>query len=258
VFVRVAGSWSQQAYLKASNTAGSDLFGQAVAVSGNIVAVGAYWEDSSATGIDGSQADGANDSGAVYVFNRSGSTWSQQAYVKASNTNASDEFGIAVALDGETLLVGARREASIATGVNSNQADNTAAGAGAAYVFFRNGGTWSQQAYLKASNTGSSDEFGNAVAVDGDTAIVGAANEDGPDNGTQNQSGAAYVFVRAGAVWSPHGQAYFKASNAAAGDMFGSAVAVSGETLAVTARSRAGGGAAYVYDFPRRVLVITQ
>lgn len=263
VFTRSGTTWTQQAYLKASNTfgtafGGGDNFGQAVAVSGDIVAVGAHLEDSSATGIGGSQADGADASGAVYVFNRSGSTWSQQAYVKASNTGADDEFGFALSLDGETLLVGARGEGSIATGVGGNKADDSAPAAGAAYVFFRNAGNWSEQAYLKASNTQGGDRFGNAVDVNGNTAIVGATNEDGPDNGTQENSGAAYVFVRSGGVWSQHQQPYFKASNAASNDNFGSAVAVSGETLAVGARSKSGGGAAYVFDYPRRVLVITQ
>ena len=100
--------------------------------------------------------------------------WSQQAYLKASNTEAGDNFGYAVAVDGDTVVVGAVGESSNATGVNGDQTNNSAPAAGAAYVFTRTGGAWSQQAYLKASNTGANDYFGYAVAVDGDTVVVGA------------------------------------------------------------------------------------
>ncbi len=207
VFVRAGGVWSQQAYLKASNTAPQAIFGNSVAVGGDIVVVGANREDSSATGVNGNQADNsAFFAGAAYVFVRSGGGWSQQAYLKASNTQANDLFGWSVAVSGDTLVVGAYHEDSSATGVNGDQADNSAADAGAAYVFVRTGVTWSQQAYLKASNTGASDQFGYSVAVSGDTLAVGAVFEDsnavGP-NGNQGDnsaadSGAAYVFAGAG------------------------------------------------------------
>ena len=100
--------------------------------------MGTNSEDSNATGVNGNQADNsASDSGAVYVFTRSGSSWSQQAYVKASNTEANDNFGISVALsaDGNTLAVGAYGEDSNATGINGNQADNSASSSGAVYVY---------------------------------------------------------------------------------------------------------------------------
>jgi len=131
VFSRSTGTWAQQAYVKASNASAGDRFGFSLALSadGNSLAVGAYQEDSNATGIDGNQAnDLAVNSGAVYVFSRSGSTWSQQAYVKASNTAANDNFGYAVALsgDGNTLAVGAHNEDSNATGINGIQANNSA------------------------------------------------------------------------------------------------------------------------------------
>src|SRR6185369_603680 len=89
------------------------------------------------------------------------------AYLKASNTGASDLFGSSVALsaDGSTLAVGAYQEASAATGIGGNQTDNSAGSAGAVYVFTRSGTTWSQQAYLKASNTGAGDFFGSSVAL---------------------------------------------------------------------------------------------
>jgi hypothetical protein len=270
-------AWSQQAYLKASNTGADDQFGFVLAVSddGNTLAVGAPLEDSTATGINGNQADNsAGEAGAVYVFGRSGSSWAQQAYVKASNAGAGDRFGSSLALsaDGNTLVVGARNEASAATGVNGNQASNTAPGAGAAYVFTRTGGSWSQQAYLKASNTGASDGFATSLAVssDGSTLVVGAPLEDGSAkgiNGNQadnsaEEAGAAYVFARSGGQWTQ--QAYVKASNAGANDEFGVHLALSrdGNTLAIGAAgefsaakgvngdqaddSAGGAGAAYV------------
>ena len=202
--MRSGTTWSQQAYLKASNTGAGDFFGYSVAVAGDTVAVGAYGEDSNATGVNGNQADNnATNAGAAYVFVRSGTNWNQQAYLKASNTEANDQFGNAVAVAGDTVVVGANGEDSNATGINGNQSDNSATNAGAAYVFVRSGATWSQQAYLKASNTGANDEFGAyAVAVVGDTVVVGANMEDSnatgingnqADNSTID-SGAAYIF----------------------------------------------------------------
>jgi hypothetical protein len=97
----------------------------------------------------------------------------QQAYLKASNTEAGDSFGVAVAVSGDTVVVGAPAEASNATGVNGDQSNNSAQSAGAAYVFVRSGTSWSQQAYLKASNTEAGDSFGFSVSVSGDTVVVG-------------------------------------------------------------------------------------
>ena len=243
VFVRTAGVWSQQAYLKASNPDAMDLFGGAVAISGDTIVVGAYQEDSNATGVNGDQTDNSTESaGAAYVFARSAGVWSQEAYLKASNTEASigDFFGVLVAVSGDTVVVGAVLESSSATGVDGNQSDNSAPGAGAAYVFQRTAGVWSQQAYLKASNTDSNDQFA-AVAISGDTVVVGAPTEASNATGVNgNQSdnsalgaGAAYVFVRSAGVWSQ--QAYLKASNTQGGDIFGRSVAVSGDTIVVGA-----------------------
>ncbi len=246
VFVRLGGTWSQQAYLKASNTGVNDQFGTSVAVSGDTVVVGAPYEDSSATGVSGNQNDNAGlDSGAAYVFTRSGGVWSQQAYLKASTTSGvvgnGFVFGYSVAVSGDTVVAGALQEASNATGVNGNQANSSAAFSGAAYVFFRSGGTWSQQAYLKASNTQANDYFGVSVAASGETVVVGAYFEDSSATGVdgdQNdnlagESGAAYVFVRSSGTWSQ--QAYLKASNAGAGDWFGVSVAASGDTVVIGA-----------------------
>ena len=173
--MRSGTNWIQQAYLKASNTGTGDLFGYSVAVSGDTVVVGAVQESSNATGVNGNQSDNsALNSGAAYVFVRSGTNWSQQAYLKASNTGAGDTFGCSVAVSGDTVVVGAPNEDSNATGVNGNQSNNSATDSGAAYVFVRSGTNWTQQAYLKASNTGTDDNFGVSAAVSGDTVVVGA------------------------------------------------------------------------------------
>ncbi len=244
VFVRDAGVWTQQAYLKASNTDAGDLFGSSVALTGDRAAIGAYGEASGASGVNGDQADNsAPSSGAVYVFARSGAIWTQEAYLKASNTDAGDVFGYSLAMHSFRLVVGAPVEASGASGVNGDQADNSAPSAGAAYVFVRSSSTWTQEAYLKASNPDAFDDFGIAVAISGARLVVGALLEassatgvDGnqTDNSAIN-SGAAYVFVRDGSDWTQH--AYLKASNTGAEDRFGSAVALSGDSLVVGAYS---------------------
>jgi hypothetical protein len=242
VFTRSGGVWSQQAYLKASNTGTGDFFGASVAVSADTVVVGALLEDSNATGVGGNQVDNSSSSaGAAYVFARSGGVWNQQAYLKASNTGTPDFFGRSVAVSGDTVVVGADVEDSNATGVDGNQADNSADASGAAYVFTRSGGVWSQQAYLKASNTGAFDQFGISVSVSGDTVVVGALSESSNAtavDGNQGDNsalgaGAAYVFTRSEGVWSQ--QAYLKPSNSGAGDRFGVSVAVSGDTVVVGA-----------------------
>ena len=209
VFILSGGTWSQQAYVKASNTQGSDYFGYALSLSsdGNTLAVGAKWEDSDATGVGGDDTNNlASASGAAYIFSRSGGTWSQQAYVKASNTQLVDQFGQALALssDGNTLAVGASREASAATGVGGDQSDNTASNSGAVYVFTRSGGTWSQRAYVKAPNTEMGDTFGGyglGLSSDGNTLAVGAWQEDsaatgvGGDQSDNSVSGSGAVYL---------------------------------------------------------------
>jgi FG-GAP repeat protein len=244
VFVRSGTTWTQQAYLKASNPNVSDQFGTSVAISGDTVVVGAWGEDSNATGVNGDQGNNSTvAAGAAYIFVRSGTNWSQQAYLKASDTDVGDDFGVSVGISGDTVVVGSRHEDSSATGVNGDQSDASPNfDSGAAYVFVRSGTNWTQQAYLKASNTGAIDRFGSRVAVSGDTIVVGSPEEDSNATGvngdqsdnTASLGGAAYVFVRSGTNWSQ--QAYLKASNTGAGDLFGSSVAVSGDTAAVGAR----------------------
>jgi len=242
VFVRSGTNWTQQAYLKASNTEEYDGFGTSAAISGDTIVVGAPSESSNATGVNGNQTNNlAGTSGAAYVFVRNGTVWSQQAYLKPSNTYLNWQFGTTVALDGNTIVVGAPAEGNSATGVNGNQNLGDASISGAAYVFVRIGTNWAQQAYLKASNTDSGDIFGNAVAVQADTIVVGAreelslatgVNSDQADN-TGLHCGAGYVFFRTGTNWAQ--QAYLKGSMNGLGYRFGNAVAVYGDTIAAAA-----------------------
>jgi hypothetical protein len=141
VFVRNGTKWMQQAYVKATNTRANDQFSWALALSrdGNTMAVGSHLEDSGAKGLNGDQHDAsAEDSGAVYIYTRSGTTWTPAAYVKASNTKPAAEFGISAGLsgDGTVLVVGAFKEDSAAKGVNGNQADRSAKNSGAAYLYY--------------------------------------------------------------------------------------------------------------------------
>jgi hypothetical protein len=250
VFRRTVDGWAQEAYVKASNAEGNDDFGRSVALSadGATLAVGAPREASSATGIDGTQTNNAASSaGAVYLFRRAAGAWTQEAYVKASNTDAADQFGHAISLsaDGASLAVGARYESSSSTGIGGFASNNGVIYSGAVYVLRRVEGTWAQEAYIKASNTGNYDWFGASVAfsADGSALAVGAVQEDssasgvGGDSGNDaaTDSGAVYLFRRTSSVWSQ--EAYVKASNTDAGDEFGGSVALSadGTTLAVGA-----------------------
>ncbi len=131
VFVRDGTTWSQQAYLKASQVSANDAFGYSVAVAGDTVVVGAIYEDGSATGVNGTVDELDSGAGAAYVFVRSGTTWSQQAYLKASPACAIDQFGYSVAVSGESVIVGCPYETSSATGVNCTPIQNS----GAAYIF---------------------------------------------------------------------------------------------------------------------------
>lgn len=240
VFVRDAvGVWSQQAYLKASHTTlttaangntSNDSFGQSVSLWQDTIVVGAYMDDSNATGVNGVENNtSAIQSGAAYVFTRAAGAWSQQAYLKASNTQTGDSFGISVAIHHDTIAVGATGEDSAATGVGGDQVSNALSSAGAVYVFARDtAGFWSQQAYVKASNTNAADFFGSAVALWGDTLAVSASSEasvSGGINGDQTNNtagnaGAVYVFTRNNeGGWSQ--EAYIKASNPNSGDYFG-------------------------------------
>ncbi|ACY13233.1 FG-GAP repeat protein [Haliangium ochraceum] len=244
VFRRTGTDWQQEAYIKASNTATYDYFGNSVALWGNRLAVGAYGEDSAAMGIDGDQlGNGASSSGAVYTFLRTESGWVQEAYIKASNTDSSDQFGYSVDLWQDRLVVGAVGEDSSATGIDGDQLDGSLSSSGAVYVFRHQDAGWQQEAYIKASNPAANDLFGYSVALDGTTLAVGAYGEDSAAtgiNGDQSSdgatdSGAVYAFRRNGAGWAQ--DAYIKSSNTNAQDRFGETLAIWGDTLVVGARS---------------------
>ncbi|NNE34075.1 MAG: hypothetical protein HKN13_02490, partial [Rhodothermales bacterium] len=163
--------------LLASDKASGEYFGRSVAIDGDTALIGASREDDS----------GTYNNGAAYVFTRSGGSWSEQAKLLASDKASGDYFGYSVAIDGDTALIGASGEDDSGTSQN-----------GAAYVFTRSSGSWSEQAKLLASDKASGEYFGNSVAIDGDTALIGASGED--DSGTYN-NGAAYVFTRSGGSW---------------------------------------------------------
>src|SRR5205807_436508 len=160
----------QQGKLTASDAAAGDQFGYSVAIYGSTAVIGAYQKNSN--------------TGAAYVFVLSGTTWSQQAKLTASDAAAGDDFGYSVAISGSTAVIGAYDK-------NSD--------AGAAYVFVRSGTTWSQQAELTASDAAAGNDFGTSVAISGSTAVIGA-----PHN--NSFTGAAYVFVRSGTIWSQHAE----------------------------------------------------
>ncbi len=259
----IAGAPSQTDYLKASNADNLDSFGDALTADGNRLLVGARFEQSNATGVNGNGADNSlNSAGAAYLFeSNDAGVFTEVAYLKASNSNVGTEpeFGNAVALSGDTLAVAAWREDSGATGINGNQNDTSLPNAGAVYVFEATADVWAQTAYIKASNTGRDHNFGAAIALDEDTLVVGAPGE----NTGQQNSGAVYVFVRDDlGTWSQ--QALLKADVVGFGDLFGISVALVGDMLAVGAigeRSNATGingnandesavsaGAAYLFE----------
>jgi hypothetical protein len=217
--------------LTATDGAAGDGLGQCVAISGDTMVVGAPKDD----GV------GA-DSGSAYVFRRTAGVWSQQTKLTAADGATGDAFGAAVAISGDTIVVGAPMD------------DGVAADSGSAYAFTRAGGVWSQQAKLVPATPGLRDQFGIAVAVAGDSAAVGALNDD--DKGID--SGAAYVFTRSAVLWSQ--QAKVTAADGAAGDHLGRAIAIFGDTVIAGALSDDGVGAdsGSAYVFTRSAALWTQ
>ena len=218
IFTRSGVVWSQQAILTASDAAAGDHFGAAVAVSGDTVAVGAPFDDTSA-------GDAA---GSAYVFARSGTAWVQQAHLAAYDAAGGDQFGSAVAVDGGTVVVGAPGDDS-----------GLLADAGSAYVYARSGTAWNFESRLLAPVAAAGDGFGCAVAVSGNTAVVGAK---GADTSAGADAGSAHVYLRSGVVWNL--QATLLLDGAAAGDGFGSVVALDGDTAVIGAPGHAANGIA--------------
>jgi len=207
VFVRSGATWVFQQRLVSNDAAAFDLFGWSVALNGDTALISAY---------NGPGPAGA-DQGAAYVFVRNGTAWTQQKRLNASDGLAAGLFGTAVALDGDTALVGAADYR-----VNANLAP------GAAYIFVRQGTNWTEQARLTANDGSDGDRFGEAVALEGDTAFVGAPYD---QVGTNVNQGSAYVFTRNGILWGARQK--LTVSSGAAGDQFGSALALSGDKAVV-------------------------
>lgn len=223
------------AYIKPHNTETFDQFGYVIALSadGKTLAVGAPLEDGPGNTVA--------QSGAVYIFVRSGITWKEEAYLRPALPGVGDQFGIAVALsaDGSTLAVGADGEDSNSTTIDGLATDDSSSNSGAAYVFVRAGTSWSQQAYIKAPNNDMNDNFGFAVALagTGDVLVVSAPFEDSDGstsaNNTEMDSGAAYVFTRTANTWSF--STYLKGSLTLPVDNFGWALGVAGDGLTIVA-----------------------
>ncbi len=242
VFTRESGVWKQVAKLTASDAAADDEFGYSVAVDGDTIVVGAYQDD-----------DNGSSSGSAYVFTKSGGVWGKDpvsgtdrvetAKLTASDAVADDRFGYSVAVDGDTIVVGAYQD------------DDNGSSSGSAYVFTKSGGVWGKDpvsgtdrvetAKLTASDAAGFDYFGFSVAVDGDAIVVGA-------RGASITNGAAYVFSKPDTDWaSSNTAARLTASDGAAGDQFGAAVAVYEDTVVVGASRRdRETGSAYVFSRP--------
>ncbi|HET9622075.1 MAG TPA: hypothetical protein VFP84_11955 [Kofleriaceae bacterium] len=199
--------------LTASDEQAGDQFAFAAAMSGDVAAIGAMGDD-----------DAGGNAGAAYVFTRSGARWVQTAKLHSSDGHGNDDFGAAIAIDGTTIVVGAP------------DAETPTSDAGAAYVFVLSGGAWIEQAKLVASDGFSEQQLGSAVALSGDTAVLGTIHDGG---------GALYVFVRSGTTWTQ--QAKLTAADGAPGDQLGVSVAIAGDTVLAGAPGGGGVGAAYVF-----------
>ncbi|MCP3962331.1 MAG: DUF11 domain-containing protein [bacterium] len=227
VFVRSGTSWVEQQKLTASDAAAVDLFGESVAISGETAVVGSAWDD-----------DAGGHSGSAYVFVRSGTSWTQQQKLTASDAAIGDEFGRAVAISGDDVVIGARLD------------DDAGTDSGSAYVFVRSGVSWAEQQKLTASDAEAEDLFGFSVAVSGETVLIGARESDGACPLDPNcDSGSAYVFVRSGTSWTQ--QQELTADDEAALNWYGGSVTL-GEDIAVVGSDLAddagnNSGAAYVF-----------
>lgn len=245
IYTRSGSTWSQQARLTSSyNVAGTSRFGNGdetdqgkgvdISDDGNVVIIGAINEDPS----------NIANAGRAYIFRRSGSTWSLDAALQASDPQAGDVFGWSVSIsgDGNYAVIGAREEAG--------GSGNPYSSIGASYVFTYSSGSWSQQAKLTPNPLASAQRSGHSVGIDqdGDTIAVGALYE----TTTATNSGAVYVFTRSGSTWTQ--QETLKANDAAAHDNLGTSVDISndGDIISVGAMneddsSTTNNGAIYIF-----------
>jgi hypothetical protein len=248
----------QEAYLKASNTGTEDLFGTSVAIAADTLVIGAPGEASRANGIDSSTIwqgdDAAANSGAAYVFVRSAGSWSQEAYLKASDSQAGAGFGASVAIAGDTVVIGAPGAGSDAA---PDAAVGSAAVSGAAYVFVRSAGVWSQAAALRPEpgTAGSlAQQFGTRVAIAGDTlAVSELAAAPSPTSRRlastlpPSANGAVQVFARSGTNWQA--QMLLAADGGENAPSFGLSLAMTSELIVVGSPAEAGAtDAVYVFE----------
>lgn len=240
---------TEQRYLKASNADRNDLFGYALAIDGDRLAVGAYLEASYAGGVDGDPQDNsAEGSGAVYLFVRHGDNWVQQAYIKGLANGGGQQFGRALALSGDTLAVGAPFDSHGGSGIDPAPAARTAPDSGAVHVFRFRDGVWGREAYIKAGDTEDGALFGYSVALREDVLAVGAYLEDAAleePGGALADSGAVHVFQRRDGAWHPADHLFPSQPQRGAG--FGYSLALSADTLAVGAHLEAGSGAVHLF-----------
>ncbi|MDE0298359.1 MAG: hypothetical protein OXN17_06975 [Candidatus Poribacteria bacterium] len=207
LFVRDANGWKQHAKLVPKDSAKLDAFGDAVKIQADTLIVGAT----------GHTHGGTRFAGAVFVFVRDGDTWREQAKLTADDAGAGDQFGVSVGMEGDTIIVGSKK----------NDPDGIR-DAGAAYIFQRDGNTWNQAAKLTAPKKRKGDHFGSGVATSRNIAIVGAPlSEAGGFS-----AGAAYSFVNADGVWK--NTATVLPEVAHPNLFYGSAIAISGDTVIVT------------------------
>lgn len=225
-FRRSGGSWTERSKVALDRESSTPIF-TTVELSGDTAVVGTGGEDS----------ENGEVTGSAYVFSRANGSWQQEARLLPDDGHRLDEFGEAVALDGDVALIGAKN-------VDTSQAEN----AGAAYVFTRSGGSWEQTTKLVADDGEQYDGFGTAVALGEDVTFVGAPT-DHNDNG--GDAGTVYVFSRADDSWSR--EAELIADDGDESDRFGESVAVDGDTLVAGANTDEDpngrrGGSAYVFE----------
>lgn len=233
VFVRTGDVFSYEAQLVAPLGKQFDEFGSAVALSADTVVVGA-------PGVDGSSSLSA--AGAAYVFARTGNGWELQATLRPSNPGDNDEFGRAVAIEGDLIAIGAPAEQSRSQVSNAGESDDSGLRNGAVYLFRQAGDRWVQEAYLKGSATAEGSWFGDALAMHDGVVVVGAFGE---DSSAGTSSGAAYVFTSAAPGWQEEARLLPPSRK---DQFFGSSLAFDGVRLAVGApEGTADTGAAYVY-----------
>lgn len=241
-----SGAVVQQALLKPSVEGTNDGFGGAIAISGNTIVVGAPYEASDATGVNGDpNNDNAPGAGAAYIFVREGTNWLQQAFLKGAVTWSGDHFGSSVAIFDNMVIIGVPGDSSTAVGVNGSPGTNDnehTFSSGAVYIFVRSGTNWTQQAYLKPDNlygTPRYAKFGHSVAATRDTMAVGAPSY-------ESFSGVAFFYARTGTNWIQQTNFYFQSFPLYSG--FGQSVAASGNTILVGNNSNDNAAFPFLWD----------